>query len=68
MDDRVHLTAKVNGGHEIRIKETDLAELGKDGLTAELEARGFTADQLGTPEYKPHRMHWVIPVRGRSEE
>lgn len=66
MDDRVHLVGKVNGGHEIRIKETDLADLGLDGVAQELQARGFNPDNLGEPVFMKYRNSWVIPVR-RSE-
>lgn len=63
MDERVKWVRNVDGSHAFRIHETDLADMGKAGLEAELSVRGFTADQLGKAKYDRHRMRWEIPVR-----
>lgn len=64
---RVRLTSRMDGGHEIRISEADLAELGQAGLVAAITGmliggEGITAENLGTPEYQRYRQRWVIPV------
>ncbi|TFC59434.1 MULTISPECIES: hypothetical protein [unclassified Cryobacterium] len=67
MDERVSLTRKLNGASEIRISESDLADLGRAGLARELTARGFDPDHLGEPKYDRYRMRWTIPVRTPDE-
>ena len=68
MDPRVKLTRKVDGSHEIRVHEVDLAEMGQAGLVEAVRALGLNPDDLGTPEYMKHRQRWVIPVRKRVDE
>ena len=63
MDERVKLVAKVQGGHEIRIKAADLDDLGQDGLASELKSQGFGPHNLGDPVFMKYRNSWVIPVR-----
>ena len=68
MDSRVKLTRKVDGSHEIRVHEADLAEMGQAGLVDAVRALGLNPDDLGKPEYMKYRQRWVIPVRKRDEE
>jgi hypothetical protein len=70
---RVHLTRKVDGSHEIRISEPDLADLGQAGLVAAIQhikinGVSLTAHNLGTPDYQKYRQRWVIPVQMESDE
>lgn len=67
-DERVHLTRKIGGAAEIRITETDLADIGEKGLARELTARGFDPADLGEPKYDRHRMRWTIPVRAKDPD
>ena len=67
MTPRIKITALVGGGHEIRIREVDRAELGQDGLEAQVAALGFDPGELGKAEYLPYRQRWVIPITKGTE-
>lgn len=69
MDERVHLTHKVNGATEFQISGPDLHDLGADdfermeALTREIQAQGVNPANLGEPKFMQYRNSWVIPVR-----
>ena len=70
---QLKITALVGGGHEIRVKQSEVDGLTMSELTAaicslRIGGRRIGPDDLGRSieKYHPHR--WVIPIKNGDDE
>ncbi|TFD50439.1 hypothetical protein E3T43_18120 [Cryobacterium sp. Hh7] len=70
---RLKITSLVGGGHEIRVRQSEIDGLTMSELTAAISAlriggRRIGPDDLGPSIEKFHPHRWVIPIKNGDSE